>query len=163
MSGHSASGKLRWSLAFLSPAGRTLLGKALYATFTKPVPPWCYPHKYILGVCCTLETILRTGADELARYKEGEAPFLAFRLGPGSAARCPLLLKPHLARVHNSTLSSQSCHQISANLRRRKFRLRLPPYLLSVFAAGRLSPAVPEARPVVGTARHCGAARGRAV
>lgn len=98
ISDHSASRKEIPSQSFLDSAGRTLPGRALSATFTKPPPPWCNTHKYILGVRRTLEIIFTDGAEKLARNKEGEVPSLAFRLWPGSAALYSFRPSPHLSR-----------------------------------------------------------------
>lgn len=146
-----------------SPAGRTLLGRALSATFTKLPSPWCDPHQHILGVRCPLETIfLPTEAEGLARNKEGEAPSLGFRLGPGSAA--PSLLQPApppCARARTSARSCLSRHRIVvAKLRRRKFGLLLPRHLLSVFAEGGLRPAGSRSTPPPPRDGGCRALRG---
>lgn len=110
-SDHSATGKANWSQAFLCPAGRTLLGKALFATFTKPPPPWCFPHKHTLGVRGTLETSLTYQTKNLARKKAEEAPPLALHLRPCSLSRVLFsYLQPHLSFLR----SFQNLHLISA-------------------------------------------------
>lgn len=71
ISEHSAPGKVSCFQASLSLTGRMLRGKAVSATFTKLPSPWCDPHKHILGVSDTLETILTDRGEELARNRKG--------------------------------------------------------------------------------------------